>query len=651
MTVRNIVYMAYIKFNKSELVNLEYSLKRELVAGSGSGAYGNTTICMCNTRKYHALLAVPIYNFDGGRYVLLSSVDETLSVAGKDFHLGIHAYGDIYDPRGHKYIRDFEMDPSPVITYEVGGIVLKKSLLFTPDSNQILIKYAFVEAPAGTVMSLSPFLAFRRTHVLTHKYSEADLSFKEVANGVAYRMYEGFPYLNLQFSEAFEYTHNPMWYLGITYSDEYRRGFDCKEDLMVPGSFVFNVKKGTTIVMSASTNEVNPKGIKSRFTRVLSSTIPTDSYENLLLAAAKSMVWDVQGSKQICAGYSWLKPGLLRETVIALPGIALYGLGDRKLFEEILDNLIRDNEERLFRRTTQIEAPLLLTDTLQQYIGFGADARRLWGKYGYVLKNILKSYLPGRREEVAMHPNGLLWAQKDGAALTWMNTYIAGRPVNERPGYQVEVNAMWYNAVCFAIEMEDKYGSDDAFVRIWTPIRNNIENNFKQVFWSDELGHLADFCGPEGMNREMRPNQLYAVSLDYSPLDEMSQAAVMRVIRRELVTSRGIRTLSPKDRRYKGVYEGNQNMRDEASYNGCTRPFLLGAYAKACYKLFGRSSTSFISRLIEGFEEDINIHGVGTFSEIYDGDPPHSPHGAISSALTVAEIIRVKYMIEKNREI
>lgn len=643
--------MAYIKFNKSELVNLEYALKRELIAGSSSGSYGNTTICMCNTRKYHALLAVPVYNFDGGRHILLSALDETVSHGGKEFHLGIHAYGDIYEPRGHKYIRDFEMDPAPVITYEVGGMVLKKYLLFSPDSDQIMIKYTFVDAPSDTVMSLSPFLAFRRTHALTHKNSQADTSYKEIDNGVAYKMYEGFPYLNLQFSEQFEYKHNPLWYMGITYTDEYRRGFDCTEDLLVPGSFSFRVRKGTTVVVSASTSAVNPKGLKSRFTRVLSNMIPADSYENLLLSSAKMMVWKTpEGHRQIYAGYSWLKPGLLRETIIALPGIALYGLKDKKLFEEILDSLIECNQERLFHRTTQIEAPLMLTDTIQQYIAFGTDSRKVWGKYGNTLKGILSSYLPGRREEAAMHPNGLLWAQKDGVALTWMNTYIGGRAVNERPGYQVEVNAMWYNAICFAVEMESRYGADNGFVTFWTAVKNNIENNFRRTFWSDALGHLADHVGPDGMSMETRPNQLYAVSLDYSPIDELTQAAVMRVIRRELLTSRGIRTLSPKDKRYRGVYEGNQIMRDEASYNGCTRPFLLGAYVKAAFRLFGKSSGARAESLIEGFVEDLNIHGVGTFSEIYDGDPPHSPHGAIASALTVAEIIRVKSLIDKNRE-
>lgn len=643
--------MAYIKFNKSELVNLEYSLKREIIAGSDTGAYGNTTISMCNTRKYHALLAVPIHNFDGGRYVLLSSLDESILLNGKEFHLGIHAYGDIYNPRGHKYITDFEMDPNPQITYEVGGIVLRKSLLFSPNSDQMMIKYTFVDAPAGTAFTLNPFLAFRRTHTLTHMNSSADTSYKEVDNGIAYRLYEGFPYLNLQFSEKFDYRHSPQWYVGVTYSDEYRRGFDCREDLLVPGSFLFTVKKGTTIVVSASTEEVNAKGIKSRYTRVLSGAIPADSYENLLLNSARMMVWNTQGRRRINAGYSWLKTGLLRETVIALPGIALYGEGNRKLFEEILDNLIEDNRERLFSRTTQIEAPLLMTDTIQQYIAFGADPQRVWGKYGDTLKGIIESYRPGRRQEASLHPNGLIWAQKDGVPLTWMNTYVNGRPVNERAGYQVEVNAMWYNALCFAIDMENRYtGPDSDFAAMWAPVRDNARNSFMKVFWNEAQGHLADHVGVFGMDSDVRPNQLFAVSLDYSPLDEEHQAAVMNVIRKELLTTRGIRTLSPKDRKYRGVYEGNQQQRDEASYNGCARPFLLGNYVKASFRLYGPSFGYSADSLIQGFEDDINIHGVGTFSELYDGDPPHVPHGAISSSLTVAEIIRIKYLIDKYRE-
>lgn len=642
--------MAYIRFNKSELVNLEYSLKRELIAGSDTGAYGNTTLCMCNTRKYHCLLAVPIHNFDGGRYVLLSSLDETIVHGAKEFHLGIHAYGDIYNPRGHKYITDFEMDPNPLLTYEVGGIVLRKSLIFSPNSDQIVIKYTFVDAPSETRFVLNPFLAFRRTHNLTHRNSQADTSYSDADNGVSYRMYDGFPNLYLQFSEKFDYTHNPQWYMGITYSNEYRRGFDCTEDLLVPGAFEFNVKKGTTIVVSASTSPVNSKGLKSRYARMLSNMLPTDSYENLLLSSAKMMVWNTQGRRRINAGYSWLKTGLLRETVIALPGITLYGTGNTKLFEEILDNLIEDNQQRLFSQTTQIEAPLLLADTLQQYIAFGADAHRVWKKYGNVLKRIIESYRPGSREEAVLHPNGLIWAQKYRTALTWMNTYVDGIPVNERAGYQVEVNAAWYNALCFAIDMETKYGQDSAFAAVWAPVRDMAAESFRRTFWSEDLGHLADFVGPEGMNRDTRPNQLYAVGLDYSPLDEETQARVLNVVKRELLTTRGIRTLSPKDRKYCGVYEGNQIQRDLASYNGCTRPFLLGIYVKALYKLSWNNDADSIEALIAGFEEDVNTHGVGTFSELYDGDPPHVPHGAISSSLTVAEIIRIKYMISKNRE-
>ena len=230
--------MAFLRFNKSELVNLEYSLKREIILANEKGAYCNTSLVTCNTRRYHGLLAVPIDNFGGGKYMLLSSVVESLVMGGKQFNLGIHCYGDIYEPRGHKYIVDFDADPVPEIVYKVGDILFSKTILMVPDNDQVLIKYTLLDAPQKTVLKLKPFLAFRNVHSLTHQNGEADTEGRDIAGGVAYRMYEGFPDLNLQLSGKSVFKRAPYWYNGITYSDEYRRGFDCTEDLFVPGEFV-----------------------------------------------------------------------------------------------------------------------------------------------------------------------------------------------------------------------------------------------------------------------------------------------------------------------------------------------------------------------------------------------------------------------------
>ena len=650
--------MAFLKFNKSELVNLEYSLKREIIVANKTGAYCNTSIVTCNTRRYHGLLAVPVDKLGGGNFILLSSLDESLIVGGKQFNLGIHCYGDVYEPRGHKYIVDFDADPAPEIIYKVGEIVFSKTILMSPDSDQVLIKYHLIEAPEKATLMLKPFLAFRSVHSLTSQNPDARTDYRDIANGVSFRLYEDFPDLNLQISSKAQFKSLPYWYNGITYSDEMRRGFNCKEDLFVPGFFTVSLKPGDSIVFSASVEEDDPKTFKRKFNDAIRRLGDIHDYHDLLVRNADMLKCSRNGHKRINAGFSWLETGLLRETIMSLPGLTLYADGNCTEFEEILDNLISDEQDRLFRRTTQVEAPLLLTDTIQQYIHYLEDndieagaAKRVWKKYGKTLKGIIESYAPGQRHEVAMHPNGLLWAQMDGVALSWMNAYVNGHPVTERAGYQVETNAMWYNAICFALDMEKKFGAKkNAFIEKWAPVRELIEENYQKTFWNYEAGYLADYVDNSGQNMDVRPNQLYAISLDYSPVEDMIKSDVVMTVNNELVTRRGIRTLSPRNVMYRGVYEGSQTDRDLAYHQGCAFPQLLDPYENICFKMMGSNFYKKAEYLTEGFYADINKHGVGAFSELYDGDPPHEAHGAISSACSTAALLRVDYLMNKYKK-
>ena len=644
--------MAFLKFNKSELVNLSYSLKREIICANKTGAYCNTSIVTCNTRRYHGLLAVPIDAFGGKKHLLLSSLDESLILNGKRFNLGIHCYGSVYEPRGHKYIIDFEADPVPKITYRVGEIVFTKSILLVPDSDQVMIRFELVYAPAKVKLLLTPFLAFRDIHALTDENPNARTEGWEIPNGVAFNLYEGFPDLNMQFNtKDVSFATAPCWYKGITYSDEYRRGFACKEDLYVPGRFETEMKPGDAIVFSASVALANPSGLKRKFDFYVAKAAKITTYHEQLVHCADLLKQDRGGHKMITAGFSWLYTGLLRETLEALPGLTLYANGDKAEFEEILDNLIADNQERLFHRTTQVEAPLRLADTLGRYIGFGADPKAVWKKYGPTVKGIVESYLPGRRVEVAMQPNGLLWAQLDHWALSWMNTYVDGNPVTERAGYQVETNAMWFQSVLFAVTMERKYSpSDSAFLKEWSHILDLIRENFQNTFWNARAGYLADYVDNAGQHLEVRPNMLYALVGEDIPVEPEIARRVLQVIDNELVTRRGIRTLSPRHSEYKGVYEGSQTDRDLAYYNGCCLTSLLGPYCEVCFKMKGAAFLNKAQWLVNGFYEDLNKHGVGAFSELYDGDPPHEPHGAISSALSTAALLEVEYLKNKYKE-
>ncbi len=644
--------MAFLKFNKSELVNLSYSLKREIICANKTGAYCNTSIVTCNTRRYHGLLAVPVDAFGGKKHLLLSSLDESLILNGKQFNLGIHCYGSVYEPRGHKYIIDFEADPVPKITYRVGEIVFTKSILLVPDSDQVMIRFELVNAPGKVKLLLTPFLAFRDIHALTYENPNARTEGWEIPGGMAFNLYEGFPDLNMQFNtKEVSCVTAPCWYKGVTYSDEYRRGFACKEDLYVPGHFETGMKPGDAIVFSASVGLAVPSGLKRRFDSYVAKAAKITTSHEQLVHCADLLKQDRGGHKMITAGFSWLYTGLLRETLEALPGLTLYADGDKAEFEEILDNLIADNQERLFRRTTQVEAPLRLADTLERYIEFGADPKAVWKKYGPTLKGILESYLPGRRAEVAMQPNGLLWAQLDHWALSWMNTYVDGNPVTERAGYQVETNALWYRSVLFAVTMEKEYSrTDNAFVQEWSRILDLVRANFQNTFWNAGAGYLADYVDNAGQHLEVRPNMLYALVGEDIPVEPEVARRVLQVIDNELVTRRGIRTLSPRHAEYKGVYEGSQTDRDLAYYNGCCLTSLLGLYCEVCFRMKGAAFLNKAQWLVNGFYEDLNKHGVGAFSELYDGDPPHEPHGAISSALSTAALLEVEYLKNKYRE-
>lgn len=644
--------MAFLKFNKSELVNLSYSLKREIICANKTGAYCNTSIVTCNTRRYHGLLAVPIDAFGGKKHLLLSSLDESLILNGKQFNLGIHCYGSVYEPRGHKYIIDFEADPVPKITYRVGEIVFTKSILLVPDSDQVMIRFELVNAPAKVKLLLTPFLAFRDIHALTDENPNARTEGWEIPNGVAFNLYDGFPDLNMQFNtKDVSFETAPCWYKGITYSDEYRRGFACKEDLYVPGHFETEMKPGDAIVFSASVAIANPSGLKRKFDSFVAKAAKITTYHEQLVHCADLLKQDRGGHKMITAGFSWLYTGLLRETLEALPGLTLYANGDKAEFEEILDNLIADNQERLFHRTTQVEAPLRLAGALGRYIEYGADPKAVWKKYGPTVKGILESYLPGRRVEVAMQPNGLLWAQLDHWALSWMNTYVDGNPVTERAGYQVETNAMWFQSILFAVTMEREYSpSDSTFLKEWSHILDLVRENFQNTFWNAGSGYLADYVDNAGQHLEVRPNMLYALVGEDIPVEPEIAQRVLQVIDNELVTRRGIRTLSPRHSEYKGVYEGSQTDRDLAYYNGCCLTSLLGPYCEVCFKMKGAAFLNKAQWLVNGFYEDLNKHGVGAFSELYDGDPPHEPHGAISSALSTAALLEVEYLKNKYKE-
>ncbi len=645
--------MVYLKFNKDELVNLEYSLKREVLATNRAGGYMSSTIICCNTRKYHGLLIVPIEEFGGENHVLLSALDETVVQHGQAFNLGIHKYPGNYEPRGHKYIIDFEYEPVYTLTYRVGGVFLRKEIILVHNEAQVLIRYTLLDAHSETILRLKPFLAYRNIHALSKANLMANIKYQEVDNGIRSKLYNGFPPLNMQISKKNEFIATPDWYYNVEYTEERNRGYDYREDLFVPGYFEFPIKKGESIVFSASVDVVAPSRLKTKFQKLVDERAPRDSFENCLKYSASQFIVRRGKETEIVAGYPWFgRWG--RDTFIALPGVTLAAANDTKTCKDVLDTMVGELHNGLFPNIgkdknasyNSVDAPMWFFKAVQEYGEAIRDNAAIWKNYGTKLKAVLKAYREGVNEYVKMVDNHLIWADEPGKALTWMDAIVGGVPVTPRGGYQVEINALWYNAICYTLQLAREAG-DSKFVKEWEDMPAKVQESFVHVFWSKEKGYLADFVNGGGQNVYVRPNQVIACSLEYSPITDEMKRGVLDVVKSELLTPRGLRTLAPKNIHYEGTYEGDQATRDHAYHQGTVWPWLIGPYIEANFRLYGKEFVKTAKELLAGFEEDMTVYGVCSVGEIYDGNPPYAPNGCISQAWSVGEILRSMAMIRK----
>jgi len=645
--------MAYINFDKEQLVNLEYSLKREFIRSNRAGSFANSTIIGCNTRKYHGLLIVPQPNLDGGNHVLLSSLDETIVQQKEEFNLGIHRYPQgIYNPKGHKYITSLEMEPMPKFTYRIGGVILTKEMLFCLESDRFLIKYTLIDAHSPTILKFKPFLAFRSVHSLTKANVDADTRYEKVNNGIKIRMYQGYSPLNLQFSKKPEYTHVPHWYYNFEYTEEKERGYDYMEDLYVPGFFEIPIKKGESIIFSAGLEEAETQTLKQTYTDEISNRIPRDNFKNCLINSGLQFFVHKNKKLEIIAGFPWFgRWG--RDTFIALPGLTL-ALNKPDKCKAVIDNMISELKGPLFPNMgsgnsmayNSVDAPLWFFWALQQYAIFTKTQDKIWAEYGGKMKMILDGFRHGCDFNIKMQENGMIYSGEPGKALTWMDAVVFGKPVTPRTGLDVEINALWFNAIMFSLEVA-KLAQDDDFVSEWSELSCKIPAAYKETFWNKDKGYLCDYVNGDYKDWSVRPNQIFAASLPYSPLSEQIRKLILDITQRELLTRRGLRTLSPKSPDYKGAYKGDVAERDSAYHQGVVWPWLLGHYAEAYLKIHGKSGLAHIKQLYDGFEPVMKEHGIGSISELYDGDPPYLPGGAPSQAWSVAELLRMSYLIDK----
>jgi len=644
--------MGFIRFEKNQLINLEYSLNKEMLRSNRAGSFSCTTIIGCNTRKYHGLLVCPQPMLNNANHVLLSKVDETIIQHDAEFNLGINRYPGTYNPRGHKYVRDFSADILPKITYRVGGVVFTKETLFITQEEKVMIRYTLVEAQSPTMVRIKPFLAFRNIHELSKKNIYLNTKYEVVPNGIRTRMYDGYSFLYMQFSRAHaEYVHAPDWYNDLEYYNEQERGYEFREDLYVPGFFEFSMKKGESIIFCAGTEPVKPLAITRSFNKEIKNRVPRDSYENSIDNAAGQFFYQRGKETDIVAGFPWYDR-IGRFTFMALPGLSL---AREAMFicRQVIDTMVKEMKGPFFPETGRANnTSFLSADTslwfiwaLQQCCYTKEEKAATWKKYGKVVRNILESYAGGN-DFIEMHENKLLHIDDFHPGLTWMNAVANGKYVTPRYGYVVEVNALWHNAIVFAVEAADTAG-ETTFVKKWSPLPPVIRDSFADTFWNESLECLYDFVHDGVPDLNIRPNQVIAASLPNSPLSELMIKNVLDVIKGRLLTPKGLRTLSPENPLYRGRYSGNEEHRNLALHQGTVHPWLLGHFAEAYLKIYQTQGVEFVEFLYDSFRDEMTEHGIGTISELYDGDPPHPGKGAISFAASVSELVRMRWMIDK----
>ena len=627
------------------MTNLQESLPKEILRTNRSGAYSCSSIVDCNTRKYHGLLVVPVPEIDDENHVLLSSLDETVIQHGAEFNLGIHRYlGGVYSPNGHKYIRECEWDKVPTTIYRVGGVILKKEKVFQHFANRVLIRYTLLDAHSVTTLRLRPFLAFRSVRELTHENGGASQQYDLCDNGIKTCMYPGYPDLYMQVSKKSDWHFDPNWYKGIEYQRELELGYDYSEDLYVPGYFEFNIKKGESIVFSAGVKELPMRTAKKLFDEEVDVHKSRDSFHQCLINAAHQFHYEKDGEEYIIAGYPWFKTRA-RDTFISLPGLTLscdeteYYESVMKTAEKAIDDFISDRPISV--KIYEMEHPDVLLWAvwcIQQYAKF-VSTEQAAEKYGTLVTRIVDFIKDGKHPNLFLHDNGLLYANGRDKAVTWMNSYVNGHPSVPRSGYIVEINALWYNALMFCGELlELKKRLNEAHV--YQKLAEQTGISFKDTFLN-EHGYLLDYIDGNYISWSVRPNMLIAASLHFTPLTKAEKKRIFDICTKELLTRKGIRSLSPKSGGYNPYYEGGEAQRDAAYHQGTVWPWLAGFYLETCMRIYGNSAFSFMDRIFVGLEEEMNFHAIGTLPELFDGNPPYHGRGALSFAMNVAEVLRI----------
>jgi predicted glycogen debranching enzyme len=647
--------MMPISFDATVTHDFENAASREWLEANGLGGWASGTIAGCHTRRYHGLL-VAAMRPPGGRMVLLSKLAETVAIGNERFELDTNRYAGAVHPHGHESLTSFSLDPMPTFVYEAGGVTLEKTVAAIHDENTTVVFYRVLEAPGAFTLELRPLIAFRDYHVLQNANDAirfANASFKD---GVfRARPYDGAPELFLQVAKS-SFAAKPDWYFRFEYARELERGLDAHEDLFCYGAFRRELAKGDRFGVIVSTGDVagrDPEAMiaKERARRKLvGDAVAADdaTMRTLTLAADAFVVRRGDDLRTIIAGYPWFADWG-RDKMIALPGVCLAtGRHDdakkilrasaRSVDRGMLPNRLLDSGEA--REYSTVDATLWFFVATHRYLEATGDETFVLGELMPVLEDIVAWHERGTRYGIRVDDDGLLRAGEPGAQLTWMDAKVGDWVVTPRHGKPVEIQALWYNALCILADLRRRAGNAEGGAVLLARAKR-VKERFVETFWNAETSCLFDVVDGDRRDASIRPNQVFALSLPYPLLPKDKARAVLTVIEEKLLTPYGLRSLAPDDPAYRGRYEGDPIVRDASYHQGTVWSWLLGPYADALVKTGGAVGKAKARKAIDRLAPHLLEAGLGTISEIFDGDAPHAPRGCPAQAWGVGEVLRV----------
>lgn len=629
----------------------------EWIETNGLGGWASSTVLGVNTRRYHGLLVSAIRP-PVERMVMLSRLDETIQIDNGRYELATRAFPGTINPEGYKYLKNFARYPFPVFQYSIphesGEIVLRKTIAMLHGKNTTIVTYEIIKSPGEIRLELEPFVAARHYHQLAHANDNLNMEVNFSEDLLRVRPYPDLPEIMLSVpSSRFEI--NPDWYYRFQYPCEQSRGLDFEEDLFLYGRFYLNLRQHDRIGIIISTDDISERDAfkllsaeKHRRSNGFMNLPVNDEFsQSMVFAADQFIVERENGGKSVIAGYHWFADWG-RDTMIALPGLTLVTgrYKDAKdilktfashVSEGMLPNQFPDEGEKPEYNT--VDATLWFFTAIYKYLLYTKDLPFVKKEMLPILLDIVSWHRRGTRFGINVDGDGLLHAGEAGQQLTWMDARIDGWVVTPRHGKPVEVNALWYNALCIVGELLERIGKSKDSKRFIADAAT-VKKAYVNSFWNEQGGYLYDVVDEEFKDASIRPNQIFALSLEFPMLPQKKARSVLRIIEQHLLTPFGLRSLSQNHPDYRGRYQGDPLTRDSSYHQGTVWSWLLGPYLSALIRYGGNDAKRRAEDLIQAFQLHLKDSGMGTVSEIFDGDEPHTPRGCIAQAWSVAEILR-----------